>query len=104
MDVILWAVLIIIGIGVLAIGIPLLGLALLLWFIVLPVIGACLGGWMGFFFGVGLDVVIYIVYRCLKSFNENIKERSERKKGKEIAIPKQINIKPPKDVITGIKK
>jgi hypothetical protein len=79
MDVILWAVLIIIGIGVLVIVIPLLGLALFLWWLALPIIGACFGGWIGFFFGVGLDVVIYIVYVCLKSFNQNIKKWSEGK-------------------------
>jgi hypothetical protein len=104
MNVILWAVLIIIGIGALAIVVPLLGLALILWWLALPIIGACLGGWIGFFFGVGLDVVIYIVYVCLKSFNQNIKEWSEGRKEKEVAIPKQIKITSPKDVITGLKK
>ena len=99
MHIIIWVVIIIIGIGVLAIAIPLLGLAALLWFITLPVLGAIIGGWIGFFFGVGLDVIIYIVYVCLKSFN-----RSGRSKGEEVAIPKQIKITLPKDVISGLKK
>ncbi len=104
MNIIVWGVLIIIGIGILVIGIPLLGLALFLWWLALPIIGACFGGWIGFFFGIGLDVVIYIVYRCLKSFKEDIKGWSIGKKEKEVAIPKQIKITLPKDVTAGLKK
>jgi len=98
MHIIIWVVIIIIAIGVLAILIPLLGLAALLWFIALPILGAIIGGWIGFFFGVGLDVIIYIIYVCLKSFN-----RPERSKAEEVAIPKEFKITLPKDVTTRLK-
>jgi hypothetical protein len=59
-DALFWIIIVIIIIGILVIGLPLLGLVIFLWWIVFPILGAWAGGWIGFFFGVGLAVVIYL--------------------------------------------
>ena len=75
-DIIVWGVIIIVAIGVIVVGIPILGLAIWLWWLLLPLLGAYFGGWIGFFFGVGLDVVIGIVYLGIKGIISESKPKS----------------------------
>ena len=44
----------IIVVGAVAIAIPLLAGAIWLWWITIPIVCALVGGWIGFFFGVGV--------------------------------------------------
>ncbi len=61
MEPIVWLFLIVIGIGVLAACA--LGFVAVLagWWFLIPIIGIFVGGWLGFFFGLGLVVIIWIV-------------------------------------------
>lgn len=58
MEPIVWVFIIIIGIG--AIVLSLVGLTALIWgwWFLIPIIGACVGGFFGFLFGLGLVVII----------------------------------------------
>ena len=60
MEPMVWLFVIIAGIGVIAIGA--VGLAALFvgWWFLIPIIGAFVGGWFGFFFGIGLVVIIWV--------------------------------------------
>jgi hypothetical protein len=70
-----WIVVAIIVIGILVIGLPLLGLAIFLWWLVLPILGAVVGGWIGLFFGVGLAVVIYCIYLAIKGLMRDFSKK-----------------------------
>lgn len=65
-------------IGFVAVGIPLgiagAAIAFLYWWAVIPILFAFLFGLLGFFFGIGLDVVILVIYFGANSFISNIKE------------------------------
>jgi len=87
-------IIVIIIIGILVIGLPLLGLAIFLWWIVFPILGAWVGGWIGFFFGVGLAVVIYCIYLAIKGVAKdfNLKKILMRRVYQKIpAILRQTN-------------
>lgn len=58
----------IVAIGAIVVGIPLLAVMAVFWWITIPIVCAIFGGWIGFLFGVGLDVVIAIVYFSFKEF------------------------------------
>ena len=62
-----WLFIIIIGIGALIIGG--LGIVALIswWWILIPIICALIGGWIGFFFGVGLVVIIGLIISAITS-------------------------------------
>ena len=47
----------IIGIGIVVVVVPLLEI----WYCTIPIIAALLFGWLGFFFGIGLDVIICVI-------------------------------------------
>ena len=57
-------------IGVIVVGIPVLFIAgwilKIYWWVVIPILGAALGGWIGFFFAVGLVVISFGVYEAIK--------------------------------------
>ena len=54
-------ILIIVGIGLLIFGIPALFLALIFYWILIPLIGAYFGGVLGFLFGVGLSFIFFVL-------------------------------------------
>ncbi len=60
-----WIFLTIIGIGVIVAGI--FGLAILIagWWFLIPIICALIGGWIGFFFGVGVVVIIGVIVSAI---------------------------------------
>jgi hypothetical protein len=66
MEPIVWVFIIIIGIGAIVLGI--VGLAALIWgwWFLIPLIGACVGGFIGFLFGLGLVVIIGFFVLVLK--------------------------------------
>ena len=76
-DALFWIIIVIIIIGILVIGLPLLGLAIFLWWIVFPILGAWVGGWTGFFFGVGLAVVIYCIYLAIKGVAKDFQSKKD---------------------------
>ncbi len=67
MEPVVWVFVIIAGIGALVVGA--VGLAALWWgwWFLIPIVGACVGGWIGFLFGVGLVVVIGVVVLGVKA-------------------------------------
>jgi hypothetical protein len=58
---------IVLAIGAICIGLPLLAVMTWLWWIAIPIVCAIVGGGLGFVFGVGLDVVLFIGYQVMKS-------------------------------------
>ena len=58
---------IIVAIGAIVLGIA--GIAVLIagWWFIIPIIGACVGGWIGFLFGIGLVVIIGAIIGAIKS-------------------------------------
>jgi hypothetical protein len=58
----------------------LLGAAIYLWYIALPILGAIVGWWLWFFFGVGLSVIIYWIVASIKE----AKEKNGQKKLEEM--------------------
>ena len=67
MEPIVWVFLIPVIIGAIAVG--LLGIAALIgyWWLIIPIIGAYAGGWIGFLFALGLVVIIGVVVLAFKS-------------------------------------
>ena len=60
MEPIVWLFVIIAGIGAIAIGAVGLAALFVWWWFLIPAIGALVGGWLGFFFGIGLVVIIWL--------------------------------------------
>ncbi len=58
MEPIMWIVIIIIGIGAIVVGVAGLAALYFAWWIIIPVLGACVGGVFGLLFGLGLVVII----------------------------------------------
>ena len=51
----------IIGIGIVVVVVPLFWIGIEIWYCTIPIIAALLFGWLGFFFGIGLDVIICVI-------------------------------------------
>lgn len=49
---------IILGIGAIIFGLAILGVTIAYWWIVIPIIGIAVGGWIGFLFCLGLVAII----------------------------------------------
>lgn len=66
MEPVAWIFIIIVGIG--AIVAAVFGLAALImgWWFLIPIICVLIGGWIGFFFGIGLDVIIWVIICACK--------------------------------------
>ncbi len=62
----LWSVIIIVAIGVIVAGAFGLIAFASLWWLAIPIICACIGGWLGFFFGLGLVVIIGAIITAFK--------------------------------------
>lgn len=58
MEPIAWIFIIVVALGAIVAGIFGLGVLILCWWWMIPLIGALAGGWIGFFFAVGLVVII----------------------------------------------
>ncbi len=70
MEPIAWVFIIICGVGAIVAGV--FGIAVLImgWWWMVPLLCALAGGWIGFFFGLGLDVVILIIIGIFSSFKK----------------------------------
>lgn len=62
-----WIFFIIVGIGAIVAGV--FGVAVLImgWWWMIPILCAWVGGWIGFLFGLGLDVIIWIIISSVSS-------------------------------------
>lgn len=78
-NIIFWVIIIIIAIGAFVISIPILGVAIWLWWVTIPIVCAYFGGTIGLFFGVGLDVVIGIIYLAIKGLISDFRDRNKNK-------------------------
>ncbi len=70
MEPIVWLFVVIAGIGVIIAG--LLGFVAVLagWWFIIPIACAAMGGWIGFFFGLGLVAVIGFILLAVKNDGE----------------------------------
>jgi hypothetical protein len=76
MDLLAVGIILVIGIGVAVVAIPGLVVGAMFWWLAIPVVGGIIGGAMGFFFGVGLVVILFVI-------SAGIKEQAKAKKVEE---------------------
>ena len=62
----MWIIVIIIGIGALVAGAAAIGIVIVGWWWIIPLIGALAGGVFGFLFALGLVVIIGIIILAIK--------------------------------------
>ncbi len=70
MEPIAWVFIIIVGIGAIVAAIGGIALLIACWWWLIPVIGALTGGAIGLFFGIGLNVVIWVIIRICNAFQK----------------------------------
>ena len=58
MEPIMWVIIVIVAIGAIVVAIAGLAALYFAWWIIIPVLGACVGGVFGLLFGLGLVVII----------------------------------------------
>ena len=66
MEPIVWIVVIIVGIGALVAGVAAIGIVIIGWWWIIPLIGALAGGVFGFLFGLGLVIIIGVIVLAIK--------------------------------------
>ena len=69
MEPIAWIFIIIVGIGAIIAGVAAIGLLIVGWWWIIPLIGVLAGGFIGFLFGLGLVVIIGFFVFAFKSTN-----------------------------------
>lgn len=61
MEIFAWLIVIVVAIGVIVVSVPVIGGAIYFWWLAIPLILLFSVGWFGFFFGVGLDIIIFVI-------------------------------------------
>ena len=62
----MWIIIIIIGIGAIIAGVAAIGLLIVGWWWIIPIIGFLAGGFIGFLFGLGLVAIIGVIVLAVK--------------------------------------